>query len=64
MWLKLRHAIKATSKKWSAAAAGEMFLKGASEKSSEYVIPLRYSVVYNHLDLMLGLPMDELTNDS
>ena len=54
---------KAESKKWSAAAA-EMFKKGAEKLERMHPSTPDYSVVYNHLDLMLDLPWDELTNDS
>ncbi|MFN0082571.1 MAG: endopeptidase La [Ferruginibacter sp.] len=54
---------KAASKKWSAAAA-EMFKKGAEKLERMHPSTPDYSVVYNHLDLMLDLPWDEFTNDS
>ncbi len=54
---------KAASKKWSAAAA-EMFKKGAEKLERMHPSTPDYSVVYNHLDLMLDLPWDDFTNDS
>ncbi len=54
---------KAESKKWSAAAA-EMFKKGAEKLERMHPSTPDYSVVYNHLDLMLDLPWDDFTNDS
>jgi ATP-dependent Lon protease len=54
---------KAEAKKWSAAAA-EMFKKGAEKLERMHPSTPDYSVVYNHLDLMLDLPWDECTADS
>ncbi len=54
---------KAESKKWSDAAA-EMFKKGAEKLERMHPSTPDYSVVYNHLDLMLDLPWDDFTNDS
>jgi ATP-dependent Lon protease len=54
---------KAEAKKWSAAAA-EMFKKGAEKLERMHPSTPDYSVVYNHLDLMLDLPWDDFTADS
>ena len=54
---------KASSKKWSAAAA-EMFKKGTEKLERMHPSTPDYSVVYNHLDLMLDLPWDDFTSDS
>ncbi len=54
---------KAESKKWPAAAA-EMFKKGAEKLERMHPSTPDYSVVYNHLDLMLDLPWDDFTADS
>ena len=54
---------KAASKKWPAAAA-EMFKKGSEKLERMHPSTPDYSVVYNHLDLMLDLPWDDFTNDS
>ncbi len=54
---------KAETKKWSKAAA-DMFKKGAEKLERMHPSTPDYSVVYNHLDLMLDLPWDEVTNDS
>ncbi len=54
---------KAESKKWSEAAA-EMFKKGVEKLERMHPSTPDYSVVYNHLDLMLDLPWDDFTNDS
>ncbi len=54
---------KADAKKWPKAAA-EMFKKGAEKLERMHPSTPDYSVVYNHLDLMLDLPWDEVTNDS
>ncbi|HEX5024834.1 MAG TPA: endopeptidase La [Agriterribacter sp.] len=54
---------KAESKKWPAAAK-EMFAKGIEKLERMHVSTPDYSVVYNHLDLMLELPWDEGTIDS
>ncbi|MBK8496064.1 MAG: LON peptidase substrate-binding domain-containing protein [Chitinophagaceae bacterium] len=54
---------KAETKKWPAAAK-EMFTKGAEKLERMHPTTPDYSVVYNHLDLMLDLPWDEYTEDS
>jgi ATP-dependent Lon protease len=54
---------KADAKKWPAAAA-EMFKKGAEKLERMHPSTPDYSVVYNHLDLMLDLPWDDFTADS
>ena len=54
---------KAEHKKWPAAAK-EMFIKGAEKLERMHPSTPDYSVVYNHLDLMLDLPWDEYTEDS
>ncbi len=54
---------KAESKKWPVAAR-EMFAKGIEKLERMHVSTPDYSVVYNHLDLMLELPWDEGTIDS
>ncbi|MEI9959114.1 MAG: hypothetical protein WDM90_23005 [Ferruginibacter sp.] len=54
---------KAENKKWPAAAK-EMFTKGAEKLERMHPSTPDYSVVYNHLDLMLDLPWDEYTEDS
>lgn len=54
---------KAENKKWSAAAK-EMFNKGIEKLERMHPSTPDYSVVYNHLDLMLDLPWDEYTEDS
>ncbi|MEO7307420.1 MAG: endopeptidase La [Ferruginibacter sp.] len=54
---------KAEHKKWPAAAK-EMFTKGAEKLERMHPSTPDYSVVYNHLDLMLDLPWDEYTEDS
>jgi ATP-dependent Lon protease len=54
---------KAEAKKWPAAAA-EMFKKGAEKLERMHPSTPDYSVVYNHLDLMLDLPWDDYTADS
>lgn len=54
---------KAESKKWPAAAK-EVFKKGIEKLERMHVSTPDYSVVYNHLDLMLELPWDEGTVDS
>ncbi len=54
---------KADAKKWPAAAA-EMFKKGAEKLERMHPSTPDYSVVYNHLDLMLDLPWDDYTADS
>jgi ATP-dependent Lon protease len=54
---------KAEMKKWSPAAA-DMFKKGVEKLERMHPSTPDYSVVYNHLDLMLDLPWDEFTTDS
>ncbi len=54
---------KAESKKWPKAAS-DMFKKGAEKLERMHSSTPDYSVVYNHLDLMLDLPWDEFTNDT
>ncbi len=53
---------KADAKKWPAAAK-EMFRKGIEKLERMHPTTPDYSVVYNHLDLMLELPWDEHTED-
>jgi ATP-dependent Lon protease len=54
---------KAETKKWSKVTA-EAFKKGAEKLERMHPSTPDYSVVYNHLDLMLDLPWDDFTNDS
>jgi ATP-dependent Lon protease len=54
---------KAETKKWSKVAA-DAFKKGAEKLERMHPSTPDYSVVYNHLDLMLDLPWDDYTNDS
>lgn len=54
---------KAEEKKWPAAAK-EMFTKGVEKLERMHPSTPDYSVVYNHLDLMLDLPWEEYTEDS
>ena len=54
---------EAELKKWPAAAA-EMFKKGVEKLERMHPSTPDYSVVYNHLDLMLELPWNDYTNDS
>ena len=54
---------KAESKKWTTAAK-EMFTKGVEKLERMHPSTPDYSVVYNHLDLMLDLPWEEYTADS
>lgn len=53
---------KAETKKWTAAAK-EMFQKGVEKLERMHPSTPDYSVVYNHLDLMLDLPWEEYTED-
>src|SRR6478609_6705488 len=53
---------KAEAKKWSPAAK-EMFQKGIEKLERMHPTTPDYSVVYNHLDLMLDLPWEEYTAD-
>jgi ATP-dependent Lon protease len=54
---------KAEAKKWPAAAR-EMFIKGTEKLERMHPSTPDYSVVYNHLDLMLDLPWEDYTADS
>lgn len=54
---------KSENKKWPEAAK-EMFLKGVEKLERMHVSTPDYSVVFNHLDLMLELPWGEGTIDS
>ncbi|MER3463427.1 MAG: endopeptidase La [Chitinophagaceae bacterium] len=53
---------KAEGKKWSEAAK-EMFKKGIEKLERMHPSTPDYSVVYNHLDLMLDLPWEDYTED-
>jgi len=53
---------KADAKKWTAAAK-DMFSKGLEKLERMHPSTPDYSVVYNHLDLMLDLPWEEYTED-
>ncbi|MES1226119.1 MAG: endopeptidase La, partial [Bacteroidota bacterium] len=54
---------KAESKKWPVSAK-ESFKKGIEKLERMHPSTPDYSVVYNHLDLMLDLPWQEYTDDS
>ena len=54
---------KAEGKKWPKPAM-EMFHKGAEKLERKHPSTPDYSVVYNHLDLMLDLPWEDYTPDS
>jgi ATP-dependent Lon protease len=54
---------KAETKKWPQAAK-ELFKKGIEKLERMHPSTPDYSVVYNHLDLMLDLPWNEYTEDS
>jgi ATP-dependent Lon protease len=54
---------KAELKKWPEAAK-ELFTKGIEKLERMHPSTPDYSVVYNHLDLMLDLPWAEYTKDS
>jgi len=54
---------KAEGKKWPEAAK-EMFKKGSEKLERMHPSTPDYSVVYNHLDLMLDLPWEDYTADS
>ncbi len=54
---------KAENKKWPQSAK-DMFQKGIEKLERMHPTTPDYSVVYNHLDLMLDLPWDETTEDS
>ena len=53
---------KAEAKKWPAAAK-EMFKKGVEKLERMHPSTPDFSVVYNHLDLMLELPWEDYTED-
>jgi ATP-dependent Lon protease len=53
---------KGEEKKWPAAAK-EMFQKGIEKLERMHPSTPDYSVVYNHLDLMLELPWEDYTED-
>jgi ATP-dependent Lon protease len=53
---------KAEGKKWPVAAK-EMFTKGLEKLERMHPSTPDYSVVYNHLDLMLDLPWNDYTKD-
>jgi len=53
---------KAEAKKWPAAAK-EMFKKGVEKLERMHPSTPDFSVVYNHLDLMLDLPWETYTED-
>lgn len=53
---------KAEAKKWTAAAK-DMFSKGLEKLERMHPSTPDYSVVYNHLDLMLDLPWEDYTED-
>jgi ATP-dependent Lon protease len=53
---------KAEAKKWPVAAK-ELFKKGVEKLERMHPSTPDYSVVYNHLDLMLDLPWEEYTED-
>jgi ATP-dependent Lon protease len=53
---------KAEEKKWSQAAK-DAFNKGVEKLERMHPSTPDYSVVYNHLDLMLDLPWDDYTQD-
>ncbi|RYG03262.1 MAG: endopeptidase La [Chitinophagaceae bacterium] len=53
---------KAETKKWPEAAA-EIFRKGIEKLERMHPTTPDYSVVYNHLDLMLDLPWQDYTKD-
>jgi len=53
---------KAEAKKWPEAAK-EMFKKGIEKLERMHPTTPDYSVVYNHLDLMLDLPWENYTED-
>ncbi|MBC7850914.1 MAG: endopeptidase La [Chitinophagaceae bacterium] len=53
---------KAEAKKWTVAAK-ELFKKGIEKLERMHPSTPDYSVVYNHLDLMLDLPWEDYTAD-
>ena len=54
---------KAEGKKWPAAAQ-DLFMKGVERLERMHPSTPDYSVVYNHLDLMLELPWQDYTEDA
>ena len=54
---------KAENKKWPEAAK-QSFEQGIAKLERMHPSTPDYSVVYNHLDLMLDLPWDEVSNDN
>ena len=54
---------KAETKKWTPAAK-EMFTKSIEKLDRMHPSTPDYSVIYNHVDLMLDLPWDDCTVDS
>src|SRR5882757_3970117 len=54
---------KAETKKWPRAAK-EMFTKGVEKLERMHPSTPDYSVVYNHLDLLLDLPWEDYSEDS
>lgn len=54
---------KAETKKWSGAAK-EMFKSNIAKLERMHPTTPDYSVIYNHLDLLLDLPWNEYTNDN
>lgn len=54
---------KGETKKWTAAAK-EMFNKSVEKLERMHPSTPDYSVIYNHLDLLLDLPWEEYTEDS
>lgn len=54
---------KAEQKKWPKSAA-EIFQKGIEKLERMHPSTPDYSIVYNHLDLMLDLPWEEYTKDA
>lgn len=54
---------KAEGKKWPKAAK-EMFQKGVEKLERMHPSTPDYSVVYNHIDLLLELPWEDYTKDS
>ncbi|MBS1745062.1 MAG: endopeptidase La [Bacteroidetes bacterium] len=54
---------KAETKKWSDAAR-EMFKSNIAKLERMHPSTPDYSVIYNHLDLLLDLPWDEYTEDN
>lgn len=54
---------RAENKKWPANAK-DTFMKGVEKLERMHPSTPDYSIVYNHLDLMLDLPWNEFTEDS